>query len=60
MHKSKTIWFAFALTCLGAVQANTDILALFLTPVQQGAALSLIGIIVAALRFVTTTAISEK
>ena len=58
--RSKTIWFSAVLAALGAIQANSDALEKFLTPSQAGLAITLIGVIVAVLRVVTTRPLDEK
>jgi hypothetical protein len=57
--KSKTMWFATALTVFGAIEG-------FLPQIQSllgshyGAILSVVGVITGLLRFATTDAISNK
>lgn len=60
MRKSKTMWFAFALAVLGAAMELFPYLQSFLDPKYYGVSFFVIGVIVAALRFVTTTSLAEK
>ena len=59
MRKSKTMWFAFALVIFGAIEAGFPYLQNVIDPKYYGALLVAIGIIVAALRFVTTQPIER-
>lgn len=56
--KSRTIWFAVVLAILPIAAQYIGVFNL--TPVQQMIALQVIAAIVAILRVVTTTSISEK
>lgn len=56
--KSKTINFGLLLAIAGAVQLNLP--ALQLDPTTQGWATMVVGVIVVALRFVTTKPVNEK
>ena len=58
IFKSKTILFGLSLTILGVIQDN--IVGLGLSPQLQSIALIVIGILVAFLRVITTTPLSEK
>jgi hypothetical protein len=58
--KSKTILFSLLLAVLGAVEQNTAMVTAFVGPQNTGLAMLVIGAIVAALRAVTTKALSEK
>ncbi len=58
MIKSKTMWFAFLLMILGAVQ--TALPELKLPPEWYGVVNMLVAIMVAGLRFITTQPLSEK
>jgi hypothetical protein len=54
MHRSKTMWFSFALVVFGALFDNFTYLQSVIDPQYYGALLVVIGIIVAVLRFLTT------
>ena len=55
--KSHTIQFATAITALGVVQQ----VGAFVIPAEyQGLAMSAVGLVIAALRFITNKALSEK
>ena len=58
--KSKTILFALLLSALGAVEQNTAMVTAMVGPENTGLAMLVVGAIVAALRAVTTKALSEK
>lgn len=60
VRKSKTMWFAFALTVLGALFELFPYLQSFLDPRFYGVSLVVIGIVVAILRFLTTQPMSSK
>jgi len=57
---SKTMWFGLAISILGVVQANSDILSTVLTPKQYGWLMLGIGIVIKLLRFVTTKPLEDK
>ena len=52
-HKSKTMWFSFALVIFGALFDNFSYVQNLINPKYYGVCLIAIGIIVAVLRFVT-------
>lgn len=54
IHKSKTMWFSFALVVFGALFDNFSSLQNIIDEKYYGLILVLIGIIVAALRFITS------
>jgi hypothetical protein len=54
MSQSKTLWFSFALVVFGALMDNLQYLQSVIDPKYYGGLMVFIGIIVAALRFVTT------
>ena len=57
LAKSKSLWFANALIICGVIQQ----LGGAIIPAEyQGLVLSIVGVIAAALRFVTTKALAEK
>ena len=60
MFKSKTMWFAIALSVLGAVEASLNLFADILTPTTYGIITMVVGVIVGVLRIVTTTPLGEK
>ena len=59
-RKSKTMWFAFALTLLGALMELFPTLHDILDPRFYSISLVVIGLMVAILRFVTTQPLDEK
>ena len=59
MH-SKTMWFSLALMVLGVVYDNFNYVQNIIDPRLYGIILILIGVVVAALRFVTTLPLDEK
>ena len=59
MH-SKTMWFSLALVVLGVVYDNFSYLEHLIDPRLYGILLISIGIIVAVLRFVTTTSLEDR
>lgn len=52
-HRSKTIWFSFALVIFGALFDNFSYVQNLIDPKYYGISLIAIGIIVAILRFIT-------
>ena len=60
MHKSKTMWFAFALVVLGFVADNFSYVQNIIDPKYYGISYIAIGSIVAFLRFVTTMPLKDK
>lgn len=58
--KSKTMWFSFLLVVFGALFDNFPILRETLSPRLYSISLVVIGLVVAALRFVTTQPLSQK
>ena len=54
IHQSKTIWFSFALVIFGVILDNFSYIQNFIDPKYYGFGYMIIGIIVAALRFITT------
>lgn len=60
IHKSKTMVFALALVIFGAVEANLQLFQPLVPPEYWGAVVTVIGIIVAVLRLVTTKSLSDK
>jgi len=59
IHKSKTMWFSFALVVFGALMDNFSSLQNVIDEKYYGIILVAIGIIVAALRFVTTEGVDQ-
>lgn len=58
--KSKTIWFALALAIFGVIEMNVKYFTNYITPEFFGIFSILISVIVAVLRVLTTTPLSEK
>ena len=58
--RSKTIWFAIALAIFGVIEMNIKFFSGYLTPETFGIFSIVISIIVAILRALTTTPLSEK
>jgi hypothetical protein len=59
MHKSKTMWFAFALAILGSLMELFPYLRDLIDPKYYSVSFIVIGLVVAALRFVTTQPIQK-
>lgn len=57
---SKTMWFAFILAVLGVVQQYQGILTTFIGEDKTGIIMTVIAAIIALLRAVTNTSITEK
>jgi len=53
-HRSKTIWFSFALVIFGALFDNFSYVQNIIDPKYYGISFIAIGVIVAVLRFVTS------
>lgn len=60
VFKSKTLWFAFALAIFGVIEMNVKYFSNYLTPEVFGLFSIFISMIVAVLRVLTTTPLSEK
>ena len=60
MRKSKTMWFALLLVVLGFVADNFSYVQSVIDPKYYGVSYIAIGVIVAVLRFVTTTSLKDK
>lgn len=60
MKKSKTMWFALLLVILGFVAENFNYVQDIIDPKYYGISYIAIGVIVAVLRFVTTTSLKDK
>jgi hypothetical protein len=60
MHKSRTLWFSFALVVFGAVFDNFTSIQGVIGDRYYGISYIIIGVVVAALRFVTTQPLDEK
>lgn len=58
--KSRTLWFSFLLVIFGALMDNFSYLKSFIDERYYGISFVVIGIITAALRFVTTQGLSNK
>lgn len=58
--KSKTLWFALALAIFGVVEMNVKYFSNYFTPEMFGAFSIFVSIVVAILRVLTTTPLSEK
>jgi len=58
--RSKTMWFSFLLVIFGAIFDNYSNLQSFLDPKIYGFSYIVIGVVVAALRFVTATPLEQK
>jgi hypothetical protein len=54
LHKSRTMWFSFALVILGALMDNFSYIQGLIDPKYYGFGYIIIGLIVAILRFITT------
>ena len=60
MRKSKTMWFALLLVVLGFVADNFNYVQNVIDPRYYGISYIAIGVVVAVLRFVTTTPLKDK
>jgi len=60
MRKSKTMWFALLLVVLGFVADNFSYVQNVIDPRYYGISYIAIGVVVAVLRFVTTTPLKDK
>jgi len=60
MIRSRTMWFSFALVFLGALFDNLPTIQAFLDPKVYSYTLMAIGVIVAVLRYLTTTPLEDK
>ena len=60
MMRSRTMWFSLALVILGALYDNFSYIEQLIDPRLYGVLLICIGIIVAVLRFVTTTSLDDR
>jgi hypothetical protein len=60
VQKSRTMWFAFALTVLGTLFELFPHMQSFLDAKFYGISIVIIGLIVAVLRFVTTEPLDTK
>ena len=58
--RSKTMWFSLLLAVFGAIQATMGAFHRVLTPEVYGLLTMGIGVIVAILRYVTTTSLKDK
>ena len=58
--KSKTMLVSYALIILGAVEANFGFVGAFIPEVYRPLAISLIGVLMAALRLVTVKPVGDK
>lgn len=59
-HKSKTLWFSFALVVFGALFDNLPTLQAFLDPKFYSYSLIAIAILVAILRFLTNKPLDNQ
>ena len=60
MMHSRTMWFSLLLVILGALYDNFSYIEQLIDPRLYGILLISIGIIVAVLRFVTTTSLEDR
>jgi len=58
--KSKTLWFALALAIFGVIEMNVKVFSAYIGPELFGLFSILVSVIVAVLRVLTTTPLSEK
>lgn len=58
--KSRTLWFALALAVFGVIEMNVKVFSSYFTPELFGWFSIFISVIVAILRVITTTPLSEK
>ena len=57
--KSETMWFSYALVILGVVELNLKLMENIIPPEYYGAVVTVIGVIVALLRFRTTKPLKD-
>lgn len=57
---SKTIWLGAAVTVMGYVQANIELISQFIPPKYVGAANMALGVLIILARTVTTQSLSDK
>lgn len=60
MHKSKTLWFAFALAMFGVVESQVGIFEQFIGEKYFGLFALGVSLVVAWLRFLTTQPLADK
>ena len=60
MHKSKTMWFSFALVVMGALMELFPYLRDLIDPKYYAISFVVIGLVVAILRFLTTEPIRGR
>jgi len=60
MMHSRTMWFSLALVILGVVYDNFSYIENLIHPRLYGVLLIFIGIVVAILRFVTTSSLDDR
>jgi hypothetical protein len=60
MHKSRTLWFSFALVVFGAVFDNFTSIQGVIGDRYYGISYIIIGVVVATLRFLTTQPLDKK
>jgi hypothetical protein len=60
MMHSRTMWFSLALVILGVVYDNFSYVQNIIDPRLYGVLFIFIGIVVAVLRFVTTTSLDDR
>ena len=58
-HRSKTLWFAFALAIFGAVSDNLSAIQAYIDPRFYSFSLIIISVVVAVLRLITSEPIND-
>jgi len=53
LHKSRTMWFSFALVILGALMDNFSYIQGLIDPKYYGVIFAIVGVITAILRYIT-------
>jgi hypothetical protein len=58
--RSKTMWFSLLLVIFGVVEVNLSLFQALIPPQYWGIVVTVIGVITAVLRWITTTSIDDK
>ena len=58
--RSKTMWFSFAMVVFGSVYENLPVIQSIIDPKYYGVTFMVVGVICAALRFVTSQPLEDK
>lgn len=58
--KSKTMWLGFAVSAMGYVQTNIDVISQFIPQKYIGLVTVMLGLLIMAARYVTDESLSDK